>query len=360
MTLEYKPDWEKARQRLEAFWAGEELERPIIIVTAPNGRQPRQFPPSTGPRGLDYERRLDFEEDRIRCTYYGGEAVPSVWPDFGPNITAACLGGRMEVHEADSISGHGSFWTYPVIEDWDRDLPQVRFDPENVWWQRILEFTQLAVERAKGKYLVTIPDIDGGCDTCDSLRGTSDLCVDLYENPGRVKQLVAQVREANVEITWRLYTEISRYHTGCVSTFRIWGPGPFYNMRADFSYLVHPSTFCELFLEDMMKEAEALGDCTLFHCHQEDYAVNREGRLAWLDVVLSIPHLKGVEWHIVRWDDLEPQRKILAAGKFVFCSVNGSDIPHLVEALGSKRLFILTGASCPEEADAIVKAASSV
>jgi hypothetical protein len=362
--LEYKPDWEQAKQRLEAFWAGEELDRPIITITAPNGKKPREIPaPPAGTRALNLDWRLDTQEEQIRCTYYGGEAVPSLWPDLGPNITAACIGGHQEIHDVEGASVWGSYWTYPVIEDWDRDLPKIHFDPENIWYKRISEFTRLATERARGNCFVAVPDVAGGADTCESLRGGTALCADLYENPDRVRQLLQIVREENEKITRAFYQEMNRYHKGGVSTFRVWSPGISFALRNDFSYMISPAKFREMFLEAMIEEAELVKDSSIFHCHNEDELARRDSRLAWLDVVCDIPQLKGIQWELEGgWEHFhpEPYKHILDAGKFVIFwgSVAGTDIPRMVEALGSKRLWFITGASCPEEADAIVKQAS--
>ena len=362
MELEYRPDWERTRARLKAFWAGESVERPLISVTAPNGRTPGQIvaPPNTREGFLNFDYILTRQEEHIRCTYYAGEAIPSFWPNFGPAITAACLGGNLEIRELEKPGPlanpfEGADWATPVIEEWERDLPRIGFNPANIWWRRTIEFTHQAVERSKGKCLVRTPDIEGGLDTCDALRGTGRLCLDLYDRPDQVVRLLQIVEDAKKEIVPRLYRELSRYEEGCVSTFEEWAPGPFYSMRCDFSYLVRPDKFREIAFEHIVREAEYLYPCTLFHCHNEDYDQNRAGRLAWLDVICSVPQINGVQWPIPPSRDLEGHRKILAKGKFVYTSVAPQDIWDLLDALDSKRVWLRVRASCPEEADAAVQ-----
>jgi hypothetical protein len=360
--MEYLPAWEDVRARLKAFWSGEAVGRPLISVTAPNGRTPREIPPPTSTQQgfLDYDYVLDCQEEHIRCTYYAGEAIPSLWPNFGPAITAACMGGNLEIRELLEPGPlanpfQGADWTTPVIKDWRQDLPRIGFDPDNPWWKRTLEFTCRAVARSKGKFLVRTPDIEGGLDTCDALRGTSRLCMDLYDQPEQVLGLLQIVENAKKEIVPRLCRELSRYEEGCVSTFQEWGPGPFYSMRCDFAYLVRPRMFRATALEHMIREAEYLYPCTLFHCHNEDYDRNRAARLAWLDVVCSIPSLRGVQWPLPPSGDLEGHRLVLARGKFLYTSVEASDIVSLLDALGSTRVWLRVRASCPEEADAAVR-----
>ena len=356
MELIYKPDCEEACNRIQAFWEGEILDRPLINITAPNGqvRKPTPPPPTLERKVLDFDYRLTAEEEEIRCTWFGGEAFPTVWPDFGPSITAGCLGGRLQIAPGDGEQPlYGAVWSYPVIEDWDRDFPRIGFDPENSWFRRSLEFVRLAAQRGKGKYFQVIPDVDGGADTCADLRGADRLCVDLYENPAWVQQLLETVRRGNAEIVNRLYAEVAPYQGGCVSTFRLWAPGRFYNMRSDLGYLISPSMFRRIFLPAMIEEARML-DYTLFHCHSEDYDTNRAGRQAWLDVVLSIPGVDGVQWP--RWKEDYP--RIIAAGKFVLADVKTQEIPRFVREMGPdrmSRIWMLCTAKDREEGENIIK-----
>ena len=147
MELEYKPDFEKARKRMEAFWNGEILDRPLINITSPNGKKPRHIPPpdTMEKKVLDFNYRLDAEEEKIRCTYFGGEAIPLVWPDFGPGFTAACLGGILKIANANpEIPVQGNIWSNPAIDDWEKDFYKIGFNAENILWKRGLEFVKLA------------------------------------------------------------------------------------------------------------------------------------------------------------------------------------------------------------------------
>jgi hypothetical protein len=108
----------------------------------------------------------------------------------------------------------------------------------------------------------------------------------------------------------------------------------------------------------MIKESETTQDFTIFHCHTEDIATNRAGRQAWLDVVLSIPKIQGVQWPYDP-STMEDYRRIIDAGKFVLSWVEHARIPEMIRALGPKymkRVWIVTTASDPEEAKAVIRA----
>lgn len=361
MELEYKPDLDQSLKRMDAFWHGEILDRPLINITAPNGRKPRQIalPETMEKKVLNFEHRLEIEEEAIRCTYFGGEALPTVWPDFGPSYTAACLGGDLKIGDVDPhLPTTGNVWSERVIRDWERDFGRIGFDPENIWFKRGIEFVKLAREMGRGKYFQVILDVDGGGDTCADLRGSSELAIDLYDNREWVVRLLETVRKGNAEIVKRIHDEVTLDQGGCVNTgWRIWAPGRSYNMRNDFAYLISSRMFREVFLDAMIRESETTQDFTIFHCHTEDYKTNRAGRLAWLDVVLSIPKIQGVQW---RYDPstVEDYRRIINAGKFVLSGVDLRSLPELVQLMGyryMKRIWVTTRASNIEEADAAIK-----
>ncbi len=362
MELEYKPDLEQVKKRMEAFWHGESLDRPLVSVTAPNGKSRREIPaPDTlEKRVLDFNYRLEVEEEEIRCTYFGGEAIPCVWPNFGPNITAACLGSELTYIWTGS---NADYHAAPVIHDWERDYGKVGFDPENIWFKRTLEFVKLARERGQGKYYQVTPDVDGGGDTCAALRGTSELCMDLYENRDWVLRLLETVRKGNAEIVQRVHAETSSFQGGAIPTvWKIWAPGRQYNMRNDFAYLIGPELFRNVFLDAMTKEAETELDYSIFHCHTEDYEANTAVRRAWLEVVLSIPKLQGVQWGDsstpLNKNLIEDYKTIVDAGKFGLYIAPLEDIPKIVEALGPKyarRMLFCTNAANPEEAKALIR-----
>ena len=361
MELEYKPDLEQALKRTAAFWHGESIGRPLVSIRAPNGKTPRQIPvpDSLDKKVLDFEYRLDAEEESIRCTYYGGEAIPCVWPNFGPNITAACMGSHLSyIWTGSNVDYHAA----PVIHDWERDFDKVGFDPENIWFKRTMEYVKLAREKGRGKYFQVTPDVDGGGDTCAALRGTTELCVDLYENREWVVRLQEAVRKANVEIVKRVHAETVAYQGGCIPTvWNVWAPGRQYNIRNDFAYLLSPDLFRDAFLEATIREADTAVDYSIYHAHAEDYEMNTAGRRAWLEVVLSIPKIQGVQFGYleggVTANLIESYKRIIDAGKFVLCLTPIAEVLKIVEAVGptyKDRMLFFTNASSPDEAKALI------
>ena len=98
----YKPDWDKARANLEAFWKGEDIGRPLMAVFAPRSDKSVRFPElQHGPWTGDLQEIPDGDGQAIRewwtspeknlarmkywfeNTYFGGEAIPATYVNWG-------------------------------------------------------------------------------------------------------------------------------------------------------------------------------------------------------------------------------------------------------------------------------------
>jgi len=109
--MRFKPDWPAARARIEAWWAGEVIDRALVQVTAPRPGERRLRPPaSLQQQWLDPEYVVAAAEEAMRLTYYGGEALPIFWPNLGPDVFAAYLGCGLRFGETTS-------WSVPALDD---------------------------------------------------------------------------------------------------------------------------------------------------------------------------------------------------------------------------------------------------
>ncbi len=137
----YKEDWAMARQRLELFWREREIiDRPCVAVFAlrKTSKLPSfpelQWGPWLG--GLDQVpeddadglRRwwADPEQNHARLitwfenTYFGGEAIPATYVNWGAMAMAAFYGSPARFNRT-------SVWYPAVIDDWE--AWQWSFDP---------------------------------------------------------------------------------------------------------------------------------------------------------------------------------------------------------------------------------------
>jgi len=146
----YKNDWPEAKERLEAFWQGEFLDRACVGILAPRKTSKLlKFPHLTpGPwlGGLEQfddgdkaevtEWWTDPEQNYRRMklwfdnTYFGGEAVPATYVNWGASAGCAFWGAEPDFNTK-------SVWFHKVIKDWNEW--QWEFNPDtNKYWQIIL------------------------------------------------------------------------------------------------------------------------------------------------------------------------------------------------------------------------------
>ena len=135
--MEYKRDWETARANLEAWWNGEDIGRPAMMVVAPRD-VPRT---SKWNDWLLIKRRDDVEyvvaefEKHCRETWYAAESVPNLWLNLGPGILSAYFGIEPTIREE-------TVWFEPERPlDWDEIL-EMRFEESNPWWRTTVRLAE--------------------------------------------------------------------------------------------------------------------------------------------------------------------------------------------------------------------------
>ena len=97
--MELKEDLEEAKERLNAWWDQEILDRPVISYYVSKRRgaiggylDARCSDWFLAKNHEDIEKALNDFEKRANQTYFGGESIPTYHPNYGPGIAAAVLG----------------------------------------------------------------------------------------------------------------------------------------------------------------------------------------------------------------------------------------------------------------------------
>ena len=140
--LEFKPDWEKTKERYRAWWAGEVIDRCAAAAYAwkPEGPPPPPLPPKMEDRWLDHDYLTALNDYTLRHTFYGGEALPIWHPGYhGWNTIPVFLGSNVILKE--DTAG-----VEPLIPEGSRadyDCSTLAIDPSNEWWRRNMEMQRL-------------------------------------------------------------------------------------------------------------------------------------------------------------------------------------------------------------------------
>ncbi len=338
----YKPDWDEAKRRIEAWHKCELVDRCCVAVTAPKeGVTPKEIPtpPTLEEQWTNADYLFERNEENFRQAFYGGEAAPIFRPNLGPHSFSVWLGGELTFQEETT-------WAEPCVESAD-GLADLHFRREHPLWRWMQETTSLAAERGKDKYLIAIGDIHGGGDCLSSLRGPDHFCMDLALHPDRVREGERLLRDMWFEVCGDLLARCVSAGQDGTCGFLGWGPGKTVPLQEDVFALISPQMAEEFFFPALIEQVEYL-DSTIFHLDGPE-------ALPVLDLLLDIPALQGIQWQpgaghrpMVNW--IPVLKKIQAAGKCLHISSTPDEVETILGEVSSKGLFLHT--TCKSEREA--------
>ena len=352
MNLLYKPDWEETKERFEAWWAGEALDRCLIQVTAPRSDAPVEDPPplpeKAEDRWLDYDYLRALNDYRMRRTFYGGEAFP-VWnPGYPGWAFIPCyLGARIDLKEDTG-------WIYPLIEEGeltDHDYRKLVIRPDNPWWLRAQSMLRFSVEQARAKSIPGTLTIGGCGDTLAALRGTERLLTDLMDCPDYVREFELYLMGQWLEIYQATYEIIREAAEGSTTWFELWSPGKFYPTQNDFAYMISPEMYRRIFLPALEMQLEYL-DHSVYH-------VDGVGNFAHVDMLCELPRLQALQilpgagkpspLHF-----LSLLKRVQSAGKNLHIMLPPHEVEPALSELSARGLGIQTWCGTESEAKALI------
>lgn len=353
MELKYKPDWEAAQQRFRAFWAHEAMDRCALSVTAPRAGVPEEAPPPRPATPLERWTNLDYaaacNEHGMRRTFYGGEAFP-IWTVGYPGHTAipAFLGCPTDL---DFDTG----WWNPIVTGESlADVHKLHIDRTGRWWRFTLEALKRAVRESAGRCIPSIGAFGGCGDTLAALRGTDRLLLDVMDRPDEVVAAEEYLMQMWFEVYDTFYEIVREVSEGSTCWFGFWSPGKTYAAQNDFSYMISPTMFRDLFLATIEKQTRFL-DHTVYH-------VDGIEAFAHVPALCELPRLQAIQilpgagkpsaLHYM--DSLKHVQK---AGKNLQIWLPPDEVETALSQLSARGLFISTWSSTEEQAKELLKTA---
>ena len=347
--MQYKDDWEQAKQRMVAWWDQEILDRPCLQVTTPRqgqeqalveaGRKPAAMSLEQWWTDVDYA--VERGQRRMQATFFGGEAFPLFNPNLGPDLFSAYLGAAVRLQDADTN------WVEPLIHDWNSARP-LRLDEDNYWYQLQLRLMRMAREAGQGLWITGLPDTHAGGDAFSALRGRKRACLDLYDDPQAVRRAMGQINAAMLQAYDAYFRILEPEKHGCSSGWLpAWHAAKANVLQCDFIALISPAMMTEFILDGILAEAHLFERC-VFH-------LDGPTSIPHLDTLLSLPEVHAVQWvygagnePATRWVPL--MRRIQAAGRSVWISAEPREVPVLLEYLRPEGLMINTWTQTEQEA----------
>ena len=319
--MKLKPDLDEAEKRWLAFWDHELIDRPCCMIRAPRAGVEHVGGPAymAGSFG-DFEPVAEQALASAQSVYWGGEAVPSYTPSFGPDMFAAWLGSELVFPE----DGAGTSWAKTCVGAWDEALP-LTLDSDNYWWRRMLDFCRTLADVFQGEVVVTNLDLHSNMDALLAMRGGMDLCTDFADVPELIDRAMADVRKLYPVIDRQL-REAGRM-TPAMGWLPLYHPERTNTVQCDFAALIGPDHFRRWALPALVEEAAYLGHCIMHYDGPE--------MLVHLDDVCAVDGIDCIQWQpgaagkpFIEWMDLLERIQSMGVAVYVGCSVEQLPVYH--------------------------------
>jgi hypothetical protein len=351
----WKTNWEETKQHFVDWWNREGLVLGMWGAPRREGgpREQANEPPAARTVEELYanaEGRAARNHHQLAQQDFPADVLPVSETDIGPGSLALFLGSEPGFSPE-------TVWFEPCIDRCadPEKLPPFRLDETNRWWQVTKATLEACARMGRGKYVVGCPDLVENIDILAALRDPQTLLMDMIERPEWVDQRVAEVNEVWMDVYQRIYDIIKLPDGSSVfGAFRIWGPGRTAKLQCDASAMFSPDMFQRFVVPGLTEQCRWL-DNSLYH-------LDGTQAVCHLDSLLSIEELDAIEWtpqagiegggHS-RWFDL--YKRILDAGKSVqVVGASRAEIRPLLDAIGGKGVYIMTGFSSAREAETIM------
>jgi hypothetical protein len=285
-------------------------------------------------RWFDAEFQVDYFLGSIRGRIFHGETFPVFWPNLGPNVYAAFHGAELEFGEVTS-------WIHHCIHDWS-DMNRMKFSPDNVYYRKIEELTQVALQKCPGQFMVGYTDLHTSLDCAADWRNPQELCMDLLDCPEKVHELVELANESFLPL-FDHYDEVLKKHGQMSVTWMgIPSRGKFHIPSCDFTNMVSKEVFDEFYLPTLHRESR--------HMTHNVFHLDGKGLLKHLERILEVPDVHAIQWvhgvgddaPIMQWIPVIQQ--IQAAGKGVIVDLQVDELEPFIAATRPEGLYLCMNA----------------
>lgn len=332
--LAKKPDFSEAMRRIYAWYDHQVLDRaPVRFSPAardmlPAGEGKRW--PDLKDRWFDAQYQVEHFLSCLEASSYLGETFPVFYPNLGPNVYAAMLGGLLTFGEATS-------WIKPSVETME-EAGRVRFDEGNLYYRKILEITDCALDRCEGRFLVGYTDMHPGLDCVDALMGTETMLLGMVDDPDIVQALGEICTREFFRVMDIFHEKLQAKRQLSVSWMQI----PFYETMhipsCDLGAMISNDMFRSFALPMIREEIKHFRH-NIFHLDGRGVAVHLHDILA-LDEVQAIQWVQGAgsTSPIMQWVELI--RRIQAAGKSVVVGLTLPELEPFLEAVRPEGILL--------------------
>jgi hypothetical protein len=338
-----------------AFWEGKPLKRPLVSFQLDDYFVSKRIKAAAHlltegkkitPEMLVVESFLDdFERMYQESCQTGQDAFWVAEPFCGIPWMEAIFG--CEIYGMRS-----SFISHPCIES-AQDLKKIKFDPENAWFKKYLEFVKKLDKLSAGRFPVGQPIMRGASDVVGALLGQTELVYALADEAQVIREAFFKVMNALrsvIEAQWDATTD---FHGGySMGFYYVWCPKKCIWFQEDVSALLSPQIY-----NDFLREPDASVckgyDYTAVHLHPASFFV--------LDMYMQMDGLKAIQ---INKDvggpsikEMMPNFKKVLTKKnlIIFGDLDEEEIDCILEELPRKGTFLNITAPTVERAKELME-----
>jgi len=347
MELQGKPDFERAMQRLDAWFAHDMIDRPPVRFSEHNSdfADTHTLAGRTWPdlqdRWFDAEFQVDFFMESIRERTFHAETFPVFWPNLGPNVYAAFHGANLQFGEVTS-------WISHCVHD-PADVQRLQFSRDNVYFRKIEELTRVALQKCPGRFMVGYTDLHGSLDCVADWRDPQELCYDIMDAPAIVRDMLNLANENFLPVFDHYDAVLKAHGQMSVTWMGIPARGKMHVSSCDFTNMVSPEIFDEFYLPSLLAEVR--------HMTHNVFHLDGKGMLRHLDRILAIPEIQAIQWvhgvggdaPILQW--LPVIRRIQATGKGVIVDLQLHELEPFIAAMKPTGLYLCLAAPEKDQPD---------
>jgi len=359
-NAQFSIEQRRARQK-RFFEPPEKGEGSYLAVTSPindSGILPVQVPP---PKDLD-EQWLSADY-AVKCTeaahqntYWGLDALHTVFVNFGPGVLAALVGAPYKLMP-------GTIWfdLEPPIKDWNTPH-DFKVDPGLDIYKAIETKTRALCDASDGRFTISVTDIGGQMDVLFSLRG-EDILTDMMEYPDEVKKTEKQLNDEWI----KYFNTITKIIEPAGCGYGSWGPvvndKPWYPIQCDMSVMISPKMFEEFVLPELDRVSATIGQ-TIYHLDGPEeirhldmlLTMKHNTCIQWTPLPHTITGVKGTGQDFADKMSIDIYKRSLAAGKKVALFYPpANQIEKIFNEVGPDGFYIITNVNTRKEADEFIE-----
>ncbi len=214
--MEFKPNVEQAVRRYRDLWLFKELDRPIVMASAP------EAPIGTGAHDCIFWQDPDaFVEHHLKGLdnrrLIPDDCIPMLRPPFSHAALPAALGAEVELLNE-------KLWVRPLLSAIE-EYEDLRLPPHNDWLEHMEQYYRRVVELAAGRFAVGMTEMPGPADLMGALLGFEAILLAMYDAPDAVEGFAKHSAALAVEFTERVrdFMDGQENYGGCWLT-NAWAP----------------------------------------------------------------------------------------------------------------------------------------